>query len=236
MTDPNGNQSAVSFDALGLVVGTAVMGKTSESLGDSLAKFAADLTQSQIDQFFANPKGPAAASLLGNATSRIVYDLGRFARSPSTPTAPAPVYAATIVRETHVNALTEKQTSKLQVSVSYSDGFGREIQRKGQAEPGPLAPGDASVDPRWVGSGWTIFNNKGKPVRQYEPFFTASFDFEYGVTVGVSPILFYDPVGKVVATLHPDQSWEKVIFDPWNQQNWDGNDTVLIPNAASFDP
>ena len=35
-----------------------------------------------------------------------------------------------------------------------------------QAEPGPV------VNPRWVGSGWTIYNNKGKPVRQYEPFFS----------------------------------------------------------------
>ncbi len=57
MTDANGNQSAVSFDALGLVVGTAVMGKASENVGDSLAGFAADLTQSPIDEFFADPKG-----------------------------------------------------------------------------------------------------------------------------------------------------------------------------------
>src|SRR5208337_3619105 len=136
MTDANGNQSAVSFDALGLVVGTAVMGKASENVGDSLAGFAADLTQSQIDQFFADPKGPPSAALLGNATSRIVYDIGRFARAPSTPTTPAPVYAATIARETHVSDLTQGQTSKLQISFSYSDAFGREIQRKGQAEPG----------------------------------------------------------------------------------------------------
>jgi hypothetical protein len=36
VTDPNGNRAAVAFDVLGLVAGTAVMGKTSESLGDSL--------------------------------------------------------------------------------------------------------------------------------------------------------------------------------------------------------
>ena len=35
ITDPNGNRAAVSFDALGMVAGTAVMGKTTENLGDS---------------------------------------------------------------------------------------------------------------------------------------------------------------------------------------------------------
>ncbi len=235
LTDPNGNQSAAAFDALGLVVGTAVMGKAGQLLGDTLTGFSADLTQSQIDSFFSAPKGPAAATLLGNATSRIVYDVGRFARPPSTDAAPLPVYAATIARETHVAALGAGQVSNLQVSFSYSDGFGREIQRKAQAEPGPLTPNGASVNPRWVGSGWIINNNKGKPVRQYEPFFDDTHDFKFGATVGVSPTLFYDPVGRVVATLHPDQSWEKVVFDPWRQDSWDQNDTVLIDPSTDPD-
>src|SRR5262249_12607408 len=37
LTDPNGNQSAVAFDVLGLVAGTAVMGKNGE--GDTLQGF-----------------------------------------------------------------------------------------------------------------------------------------------------------------------------------------------------
>jgi RHS repeat-associated protein len=234
LTDANGNQSAAALDALGLVAGTAVMGKPGELLGDSVAPpFAADLTQSQIDQFFADPKGPIAATLLGNATSRIVYDVGRFARAPSTPSAPATIYAATIARETHVAALPSDQASKLQVGVSYSDGLGRQIQRKGQAEPGPLSPGGATVDPRWVGSGWVIYNNKSKPVRQYEPFFDDTHDFKFGVAVGVSPIIFYDPVGRVVATLNPNHSFTKVVLDPWRQDGWDANDTVRIADPSA---
>src|SRR4029453_6342762 len=87
--------------------------------------------------------------------------------------------------------------------------------------------GGRVVTPRWVGSGWTIFNNKGKPVRQYEPFFSATHDFEFAKTVGVSATLFYDPVGRVVATLHPNHTYEKVVFDPWRQAPWDVNDTIL---------
>jgi RHS repeat-associated protein len=215
------------------------------SLGDSLDGFLADLVQQDVDAFFANPTGPPATNLLVNATSRVVYDLGRNARFT---TAPMPVFAATIARETHVSDLGPNQNSKLHVSLSFSDGYGREIQKKMHAEAGPVVDGGPVIDPRWVGSGWTIFNNKGKPVRQYEPFFSSTNDFEFAFIVGVSPILLYDPLGRVVATVHPDyseknagtdsgelqsHSWEKVVFDPWRQASWDRNDTVLIADPAT---
>ena len=65
-------------------------------------------------------------------------------------------------------------------------------------------------------------------MRQYEPFFTDTHRFEFDVRAGVSPIMFYDPLGRVVATLHPDHTWEKVVFTPWRQERWDVNDTILI--------
>ncbi|MEO1396822.1 MAG: SpvB/TcaC N-terminal domain-containing protein [Cyanobacteria bacterium J06634_5] len=227
MTDPNGNRSVVAFDVLGMVAGTAVMGKVSEAVGDSLEAFQARLSQAQIDAFFAEPRGPVATELLGTATSRIIYDETRFQRLEQPP------FAATIARETHVSDLAAGEDAAIQVSLAYSDGFGRTIQSKVQAEPGAVEVGGESVSPRWTTSGWTIFNNKGKPVKQYEPFFSAGPDFEFGVVVGVSPTRFYDPVGRVVATLHPNHTWEKVVFDPWRQESWDGNDTVLVADPAS---
>ena len=89
-----------------------------------------------------------------------------------------------------------------------------------------MVNGGPIINPRWVGSGWTIFNNKGKPVRQYEPFFDDTHDFKFGIAVGVSPVLFYDPVERVVATLHPNHTYEKVVFDPWQQTTYDVDDTV----------
>jgi RHS repeat-associated protein len=237
VTDPNGNRVAVAFDTLGSVAGTAIMGKPSENLGDSLTGFQVDLQQADIDQFFGNPQEPMAGSLLGNATSRIIYDLDHFhktsAANPNDPAQWKPVFATIIARETHVSDLGPNQQTKLQIGFSYSDGFGREIQKKVQTEPGPVGANQVTVNPRWVGSGWTVFNNKSKPVRRYEPFFDDTHDFKYGITVGVSPILFYDPLGRVVATLRPNQTWEKVVFDPWHQESWDANDTVLIANPSS---
>ncbi len=241
--DPNRNRAAVAFDALGLVAGTAVMGKPDETPvpGDKLAAtFQADLTQTQIDQFFANPKGTIAATLLDDATTRIVYDLTKYSRE-SDPNKKLPVFAATLARETHVKPTTTGGL-KIQVSFSYSDGFGRENQKKIQAEAGPVPKRDSAgriitvdgqpemtttdVSPRWVGSGWTVFNNKGKPVRQYEPFFTDLHQFESEPRIGDSSVLFYDPAERVVGTLHPNHTWEKVVFDPWKQATWDLNDTV----------
>ena len=206
--------------------------------GYALEGFVADLTQQQIDDFYgADDPHSLAGPLLGTATTRILYDVERFQRTqtamPNDSSKWEPASAATVARETHVSDLPPNQQSKLQISFSYSDGFGREIQKKIQAEPGSTSEGGPLVNPRWVGSGWTIFNNKGKPVRQYEPFFDDTYDFKFGNQVGVSPILFYDPVERVVATLHPNHTWEKVVFDPWRQESWDVNDTVLNADGST---
>lgn len=232
LTDPNNNRSQAAFDALGMVVGTVVMGKATENKGDLLdAAFKPDLTQAETDSFLSDPIGQAA-DLLGNTTTRIIYDLHRYLNTAASNN-PQPAFAATLVRETHVSDLQPDERAKVQISFSYSDGFGREIQKKVEAEPGPIEKNGSVINPRWVGSGWIIFNNKGKPVRQFEPFFTATHTFEFDVRQGVSPFLFYDPAGRVVATLHPDHSWEKVIFDPWRQESWDVNDTSLIADPQS---
>ena len=85
---------------------------------------------------------------------------------------------------------------------------------------------DDPLPRRWVGTGWTVFNNKGKPVRQYEPFFSDTHRFDFEARIGVSPVLFYDPAERVVAVLHPDHTYEKVVFDPWRHRTSDLNDTV----------
>lgn len=250
--DPNRNRSEVAFDALGMVVATAMLGKPEEIPipGDRLAAtFRANLTQAEIDQLLANPKGPMAALLLDDATTRVVYDLRAYWREPD-PTKKPPAVAATLARETHASEPVPADGLRMMTSFSYSDGFGREIQRKVQTEPGPVPARDANgtiivsadgqpqmtandVRPRWVGTGWTVFNNKGKPVRQYEPFFTDSHHFEFDVRIGVSPVLCYDPIGRVVATLRPNHTWEKVVFDPWRQETWDVNDTVLVADPKT---
>lgn len=232
MMDPNRNRTQAVYDALGLVAGAAVMGKPEENLGDSLQGFAADTTDAEILAQLEDPLNDPW-NLLQGASSRLVYDLFAYMRTKDTPT-PQPTVVSAIARETHLSDENGTRT-KVQVGFSYSDGFGREIQKKAQAEPGPVVAGGMVVDPRWVGTGWTIFNNKGKPVRQYEPFFSATHAFEFGVQVGVSPVIFYDSAGRAIGTLHPDHTWEKVAFDPWMQRTWDVNDTMLLDPRSDPD-
>jgi hypothetical protein len=84
-------------------------------------------------------------------------------------------------------------------------------------------------DPRWVGSGRTIFDNKGNPVKQYEPYFSSTDAFEAEVELreqGVTPLLHYDPLGRMVRTDFPDGTYARVGFTPWEQTTWDRNDTA----------
>jgi len=225
MTDPNDNRTEVEFDTLGLVVATAIMGKENETdpqnVGDTLA----------------------------DPTTRLEYELFAWKDHGQ------PNFVHTSARERHGEANPRWQESYL-----YSDGFGRELQTKIQAEPGnaplreesqnPYKPGalakDAEgqliwthTDSRWVGTGRTVYNNKGKPVKQYEPFFSSTplYEEEREATdTGVSPVLFYDPVGRVIATLHPNHTYEKVVFDPWRQTTFDVNDTVAASGDETGDP
>ncbi len=266
VTDPNGNRAQVAVDALGMVVGTAVMGKVSETKGDNLTGFVADLDQTTIANHVENPL-TNPQNILVNATTRLVYDLDRYRRTRQVladgSETGQPVVVYTLARETHTADLAAGEQSKIQHSFLYSDGFGREIQTKVQAEPG-LAPGrnpDGSLkrdaagkliqeptNPRWVGTGRTIFNNKGKPVKKYEPFFSATHRYETErdlVEWGVTPIIHYDPLERVIRTDLPNGTFSKVEFDAWQQSTWDENDTVLesdwyadrgSPNPANPEP
>jgi RHS repeat-associated protein len=228
VVDPNGNRARARFDALGMLAGAVVQGKASGPVeGDSFDDFVDDLTPAQTRRFFAadDPR-TLAIDYLGSATSRTVYDLDRM-----------PVCAASIARETHVADLKPGQETRTQLQFVYSDGFGRVAQTKVQAEPGPLTLQDPEApiaNPRWVGTGATIYNNKGKPVRQYEPFFcpTPHFGIE---TWGVSGVLFYDPLLRGVATLHPNATYQKTVFDAWKQVTYDVNDTVTVDPSSDPD-
>uniref|UniRef100_UPI0025E82ECE SpvB/TcaC N-terminal domain-containing protein n=1 Tax=Sulfurovum sp. TaxID=1969726 RepID=UPI0025E82ECE len=200
--DPNGNYSVVRFDAMGFVVKSAVIGK----------KIAA-----QWEGDYLNPEKSEIQSD-DDPTSTLEYDLFHWM------TEEKPPFVKTLTRERH-----HSDDSPWQVSYLYSDGFGREVQTKVQAEPGKVR--GVHCDERWVGTGRKIYNNKGKPVKQYEPFFSNTFEYEDEAAVveaGVTPVLFYDPLERVVCTIHPDQTYDKVVFDSWEQTTWDANDTVLL--------
>jgi RHS repeat-associated protein len=196
--------------------------------------------------------------LLRQATSRFVYDFDRYKiiddqnkkhienDHPELVKPLPPVVVASINRETHHAHLPAGEETKLQFSFEYSDGLGNVAMAKVQAEPGKVKK--AAVNPngsytisikntaesnpkrlRWIGNGRTVLNNKGNPVKQYEPYFSVTPFYEDNkelVERGVTPILFYDSLSRLIKTELPDKTFTKVEFDAWKQVNYDQNDTV----------
>lgn len=202
-TDPNLNRQEYAFSPLGMLTKVALKGKTGQSVGDTLA----------------------------NPSVRMEYDFFAFKNQQQ------PVYVKTIQREHHIEANINNNTI---TAVEYSDGFGRLLQTRTQAEDtiygnaefgtsglpnNPDLPNQNAVgttrnsnDPlNVVVSGWKVYNNKGKEVEVYEPFFASGFDFEGPLTVAAyyqnaqKAQLFYDPRGQVIRTKNPDNTQQLVI-------------------------
>jgi RHS repeat-associated protein len=180
----------------------------------------------------------AGSQLLQNATARFVYDLHAYTNTGK------PAVMASILRETH-NRNEQGQLNpqpRLQLAFEFFSGAGAVIMKKAQAEPGTaksvqIIPNDVIVvnevntSPllRWIGNGKVIVNNKGNVVKQYEPYFSITNqyeDYKELVETGVTPIMYYDAVGRLVRTDMPDGSFSKLEFDNWMQLSWDANDTV----------
>lgn len=80
---------------------------------------------------------------------------------------------------------------------------------------------------KYLASGKIIVNNKGKAVKQYEPWYSTTREFEDEdllTNYGVTPIMHYDPLSRLIQTDFPDNTTTKVTFDVWQQKNYDQND------------
>jgi RHS repeat-associated protein len=241
--DSNRNRSEVAFDVLGNVVAAAAMGKPEEDFGDSLRGIKANLDTSEIKKFYNEPIS-CALNLLGKATSRTVYDFFSYYRTRHH-SQPQPNWAASLSRETHESDLPNGSKTRVFTTFSYADGLGRSIQTKAQCEPGPLTalvndpvPEESEAKhalTRWLASSWTILNNKNKPVRQYEPFFSDTHKFQDRAIHGMSKVMLYDAVARPIAVLSPNHTWTKTTFDPWKSEEWDKQDTILISDPSADD-
>lgn len=233
VTDPNGNRTVAAFTPLGLPSTTAVMGKRGENVGDT-------------------PEEPG---------SQLLYDFLAFAERGE------PISVRTIRRVHHASEtdIASPVRDEKFETVEYSDGFGRLLQTRTQAEEltfGDPLFGDAGLAadrslpageaagrqrvaadaPLVVVSGWQVYDNKGRVVEKYEPFFSNGFGYapQTEVRTGQKVTTFYDPRGQVVRTVDPDGSERRVVFGvpfeladpeqftptPWEAYTYDANDNA----------
>ena len=260
MKDINDNISEVLTDELGLVKAMAVLGKGAEADElTGLTEYTPQSEKDAVANYFTlsdtTALQTAAQSLLQGATVRFVYNFHRYqtsvqlleeqlATDPATPACAKikllPTVVGSITREEHHSI---NPNSALQLSFEYSDGMGNVAMAKVQAEPGEalnldiqpdcsyvLETIDTGTDLRWIGNGRTVLNNKGNPVKQYEPYFSVNPFYEDHAALverGVTPIIYYDALGRNVKTELPDGTFTTVAFDSWQQTSYDANDTVM---------
>jgi RHS repeat-associated protein len=182
VTDPNGNRSAVRFSPLGFVVESGVMGKYGEAVGDW------------------DSEGTYGPDFI--ASSLMEYDLFNYIDNG------LPAYVRSTQREHHVNDsnVPSALMNDTLVQVAYSDGFGRVIQTRAQAEEvifGDQDFGDSGLPavqgtngnavgventsmtiPNVIVNGFKTENNKGMVVEQWEPFYSTGWDYQAATRLG----------------------------------------------------
>lgn len=244
MKDSNGNLSETINDELGHVKAIAVYGKGNEA--DELTginEFTDNAETLQASDFFSLTDSAqlitAGKALLQKATAYFVYDVVAYQSTGK------PVVVATIVREEHFQ---KNPDSPVQISFEYSNGLGKLTMKKTQAEPGPakkvvvaddntysvIEEDTSTATPmqlRWIGNGRTVLNNKGMAVKQYEPYFSVTPQYEDVkelVETGVTPMMYYEAMGRLTKTEMPDGTFSTVEFESWQYRISDANDTILL--------
>jgi RHS repeat-associated protein len=238
VTDPNGNQTTFTYTPLGLLESTAVMGKAGAHEGDT----------------------PAVPG------TRMIYDFHAFDSRRQ------PISVHTIQRVYHVSetAVPLPERDETIEKIEFSDGCGRLLQTRSRAEDilfGDPIFGDAGLPadqsrpvggsigqrraagdpPNVVVSGWQIYDNKGKVVEKYEPFFSTAWDYAPPTAAqhGQKVMMYYDPRGHTIRTINPDASEQRVIYGvpgsiatpelttpdifeptPWEVYTYDANDNA----------
>lgn len=186
---------------------------------------------------------------------RMDYDLWAFSRNSRPP-------SITTIRQVHHDTETDilqPERDETIESIECSDGFGRLLQTRAQAEDVmlgvlPLGTGVLPADqsqrggdivgqpqqtgqPRVVVSGFQVYDNKSRVVEKYEAFFSDGWDCldDINRSVGQKATMFYDPRGQVIKTVNPDGSEQRVIYGiPGRTLN--GNWAVDLDNPDVFEP
>lgn len=203
VVDPNGNRTSYRYTPLGLLASVATMGPEGEAVGDT-------------------PDTPSM---------RYVYDLLAFENSPEADRQPMSV--TTIQRHFHANGPFDDPVPRdlSTGTVEYSDGFGRLLQARADAEETTfgdttfgedaglpedqaLPPGSATplaMPNRVRVSGAVTYDSKGRAIETFEPFFDTGLAYAAPTDqqFGRRSQIFYDAIGRQLRTRSPDgaESW-----------------------------
>ncbi|MHB9147285.1 MAG: SpvB/TcaC N-terminal domain-containing protein [Candidatus Amoebophilus sp.] len=245
LIDANGNTSEVKLDPLGRVVYTSHYGhEAGQAKGFVPLSQAPTVIPSTLQDVIDDP-----AQYLGNTQSYFYYNVFAWQKQQS------PVVGLALVAEQYPGAM----PTRIQIHLSYTDGFGRTLCSKSKVEAGesflydPITHQvtEGTTQDRWLTSGRVVYNNKGKLIQQYEPYYinTPAYVSNPVVdTFGVTPTLYYDPLYRLIQTLTAKGFLVRKTWTAWEEALSDANDTlkdspyyqdnILTPNPNSrfYDP
>jgi RHS repeat-associated protein len=237
VTDINANTVVVTYTPLGLVAGHFARGKDDADQGDQ-----------------------------SRPGTLLTYDLLSFDQGRG------PV-SVTTLRQVHHDTDTDVPVPERDAvirSVQFTDGWGRILQTRTQAEDvlfgdprfgGGVIPVDQAVAvgetagrarapgdlDNVIVSGWQVYDNKGRVVQKYEPFYGTGYAYAAPGEdeLGQKAVTFYDPRGQLIRTVSPDGSQTVVVLgvlalpDPdvfrptaWETFTYDANDNAGRTNPT----
>ena len=245
LVDPNGNLSEFRYSSIGLPTETFVRGKPNAGEGDELhpsLSFRYDL------RAFYERGQPA----LVHSVQRILHD-----------TDPADT-GETVEKREYSDGFGRLLQTRLQgADLRFGDatfGGGEQVMAVDQYAGAPQELVGATVAdparPNVVVSGWQRYDNKGRVVERYEPFFDTGWDYQpvKDAQLGRAVRTDYDPRGQVVRTVSPDGSEQRIIYGipkdlsdpplsptdttrmiptPWEAYTYDANDNAGRTHAGS---
>ena len=257
IADANGNETLVAYTPLGLPASIAIMGKRDEPVGDHPdhpgTRFSYGLTAFDDHRL---PLWVHTVKRVEHAWTLIAAAADQLGRALS-----AEEIAALFGPEepvTHPERFLQRR--------EYSDGCGRLLQARSQgddlvvddlglplaatAPPTPVVVHEQDPDaPQVIVSGWQAYDDKGRVVGKWEPFFDRGWDFaaptDPSLAASSRLTIHYDPRGLAIRTVFPDGSCTRVVIGvpralatpedfaptPWEAYSYDRND-----NAGRSDP
>jgi RHS repeat-associated protein len=263
--DPFGNVLTIEPDANWFMpaIITDPVGLTITATYDSIFLLPASVTDANghVTTYIYTPLGLLASVMFARGAAAkpelaYRYDLHAW-DAPPAGAAPGPVWVHTTQRVWHaLDGVPTRVGGALDdviESREYSDGFGRLLQKRTQADAlrfgetgddtgllvaGAPAPGHvggpASAQREYdavVVSGWQVHDNKGRVIERYEPFFAASWAYqpEADAKKGRHADLHYDPRGQLLRTVNPDGSEQRLVIGT-------PLDPDTLDDLAAFEP
>lgn len=227
ITDANDNTRSVTLDALGRVITTWFYGtENSKAVGYSNTAFTLPQT---ADAMLA-----LAAPLPVHQCMVYVTDSWQHKDANR-----QPPHAVTLTTDRY----DDDPEQQIRQQVVFSDGFGRVLQTAVRRTSGPawqrkdngslkipteVRSEEANADFRWAVSGRTEYDNKGQPVRTYQPYFLNSWKYisdDSARQALYADTHYYDPIGREIQVTTAKNWKRRTIFTPWFVVSEDENDT-----------